>query len=764
MTAPGGTRVGPKIVASTATTKNAAAQVKGVFGRELAIFPPPVLDVADTFFSTQVPVTPENPGRRYLDLRARRPAQVRGDPGRRDPAAGRADPVRRARRGGRPVHDPRRLLQRDAELAGMRRYLDDDVATRVRRHGRLKDMSDRLTGMRMLEIAELTSRISSPDISVALKRLEVGFDTEYDTSARKRAIGAEWKAVLDARKANKSVEPHEIAKNWRERGDSAVDVVLATSMLQVGVDVSRFGLMVVTGQPKNTAEYIQASSRVGRDAKRPGLVVTLYNWTRPRDLAHYEDFEHYHSTFYRQVEALSVTPFTRRSLDRTTAGTVVAALRNVVEEHSHNPDAGTVPLDGPIVKAVLDRLLARAQYIGGHRGRDYLQQRLARFTDVWKKWQGAEDQALGYEQTKGGTERCAGCCTAPATAPGVTRPSRCPCARRRTRSTCSSPATCPHRTSRPRTGRSARRPPTPIRNPKATRWVTARFEGGPTVKFRRRVGAVRPSHLMFTSGIGSLVDLPNFSVLVRGTDDWTYFPSKPETVDERRLLAAVQRVDGLQDVTTLQKAPWMDGTDADPDGEASRVGVPVDPFPTWLRCTACNELALFTTSVFRFVNDIPSRPHDAKFVHGCRRSGKPPSPSRHVSCWPARTDISTTFPTFSSCTRAPAAPSSGCRRWRCTTAARTSARTSRCGAACGAARNMREALGKLGEKNLPACRGRHAHLRVFSDEDCDQKPKTLVVGRPTSGSAARSRRSPCRGRDRTSWRRSWRSTGTTSPA
>lgn len=403
-TAPGGTRVAPKIVASTATTKNAAAQVKGVFGRELAIFPPPVLDVADTFFSTQVPVTPENPGRRYLGICAHgvrlKSAEIRV-----------AEILLLAgqtlfdRHGA--AADPYMTLvgyfSATRELAGMRRYLDDDVATRVRRHGRLKDLSDRLTGMRMLEIAELTSRISSADISVALKRLEVGFDADYDTSARKRAIGAEWKAVLDARKGNKTVEPHEIAKQWRERGDSAVDVVLATSMLQVGVDVSRFGLMVVTGQPKNTAEYIQASSRVGRDARRPGLVVTLYNWTRPRDLAHYEDFEHYHSTFYRQVEALSVTPFTRRSLDRTTAGTVVAALRNVVEEHSHNPDAGTVPLDGPVVKAVLDRLLARAQYIGGHRGRDYLQQRLGRFTDVWKKWQGAEDQALGYEQTKGGT-------------------------------------------------------------------------------------------------------------------------------------------------------------------------------------------------------------------------------------------------------------------------------------------------------------------------------------------------------------------------
>jgi hypothetical protein len=173
-------------------------------------------------------------------------------------------------------------------------------------------------------------------------------------------------------------------------------------MLQVGVDVSRFGLMVVTGQPKNTAEYIQASSRVGRSADRPGLVVTLYNWTRPRDLAHYEDFEHYHATFYRQVEALSVTPYTRRSLDRTTAGMLVAAIRNVDDAFSRNRDAGTVPLDGPAVARVFERMRRRAEAIGAVRGRSYLDERISRFVDVWKRWQTAPDQALGYEKTKGG--------------------------------------------------------------------------------------------------------------------------------------------------------------------------------------------------------------------------------------------------------------------------------------------------------------------------------------------------------------------------
>ncbi len=91
--------------------------------------------------------------------------------------------------------------------------------------------------------------------------------------------------------------------------------------------------------------------------RRPGLVVTLYNWSRPRDLAHYEDFEHYHATFYRQVEALSVTPYTRRALDRGDAATFVAAVRNAADDSSRNLDAHDVALDGPVVAQDVDRML-----------------------------------------------------------------------------------------------------------------------------------------------------------------------------------------------------------------------------------------------------------------------------------------------------------------------------------------------------------------------------------------------------------------------
>ncbi|MFE2567079.1 DISARM system helicase DrmA [Streptomyces mirabilis] len=389
--------VGPKIVASTATTKRAADQVLGVFGRKVAVFPPQVLDVGDTFFSRQVELSRENPGRRYLGVCAHgtrlKAAEIRV-----------AEILLLAGQQlfddyGKPA-DPYMTLvgyfNATRELAGMRRYMDDDITTRVRSNGSRRGqdtLADRIVSKAgMLSIQELTSRISSSDIGVALKRLEIGFDPERDTSDRRRAFLREYAtAMKEKREPRAAMTP---------TARQAVDVVLATSMLQVGVDVSRFGLMLVVGQPKNTAEYIQASSRVGRDAKRPGLVVTLYNWSRPRDLAHYEDFEHYHATFYRQVEALSVTPFTRRALDRGVAATYVAALRQASYNTSRNLDAHDVDLDGPLAQEVERRLLERAERVGGERPRQYLSERLDRLKDEWRRKREENSSALGYRKEK----------------------------------------------------------------------------------------------------------------------------------------------------------------------------------------------------------------------------------------------------------------------------------------------------------------------------------------------------------------------------
>lgn len=254
-----------------------------------------------------------------------------------------------------------------------------------------------------------------------------------------------------------------------------------------------------------------------------------------------------------------------------------------------------------------------------------------------------------------------------------------------------------------------------------------------TAPYRRRVGAVRPSHLMFTSGIGSLVDLPNFAVLVKGLDDWNYdnIPDW-EPITEPRLLAGVKTLPLHKHVEHLRPAPWMPGLDADPRGPASRIGVPTTPFPAWLRCTVCNELAPLDSGVFGFENQKPTQPHDARFFHdacGSKKSGKKPLAvaARFVlSCTGGHLD-EFPYPHFVH------------RGDGCTQAShprlRMEDRGGNIGANveircvnCGERRNMREAMGQRNEHNLPRCRGRHAHLGVFDAEGCDRDPKVLVVG------------------------------------
>lgn len=119
-----------------------------------------------------------------------------------------------------------------------------------------------------------------------------------------------------------------------------LDTAIATNMIAVGMDVDRLGLMAVTGQPKQNSEYIQATSRIGRS--HPGLVVTLYNAYRPRDLSHYENFTGYHAQLYRFVEGTTATPFSARARDRVLHALVISAIRLNYPQMANNPDAAAI--------------------------------------------------------------------------------------------------------------------------------------------------------------------------------------------------------------------------------------------------------------------------------------------------------------------------------------------------------------------------------------------------------------------------------------
>ncbi|MEV6872232.1 DISARM system helicase DrmA [Amycolatopsis sp. NPDC051128] len=356
-----GAMVRPKVLASTATVRRAHEQVHCLFNRELAIFPAPVLDAGETFFSTQIPVDDEHPGRRYLGICAhgQRIKQVQIRVAQMLLAAAQLlfDEHGRAA-------DPYMTLvdyfSSTVELAGMRRLVDDDIATRLQQQSR-RGLRDR----RNLELRELTARINSQDIGRSLSALANTFNPDIDSTAAKAAVTALLKARREGHGQSAQAQATLDSLPRHEAGAKPVDMLLATSMLQVGVDVARLGLMVVTGQPKNSAEYIQASSRVGRDPQRPGLVVTIFNWARPRDLAHLETFVHFHETFYARVEPLSVTPFADRAMDRGLAAVLVSTLRHALHDWEGEPGAHRVPVTGPAVDSAIAWIAERAGDVVG---------------------------------------------------------------------------------------------------------------------------------------------------------------------------------------------------------------------------------------------------------------------------------------------------------------------------------------------------------------------------------------------------------------
>ena len=325
-----GRPIRPKIVASTATVRRADRQIRALFDRrQVRVFPPPGPDRRDSFFArTERP--DESPARLYIGVAAQG-RSLKVVLLRTGLALLSGAQKAWARAGGKglspnPVDPYMTLLgyfNSLRELGGSRRIIEDEVRTRLAEYGRRRrfEPDERLFADRHIdfEVLELTSRVSTNRVAEAKRRLALPMSH-----------------------------------------DERVDVALATNMISVGLDIIRLGLMVVLGQPKTSAEYIQATSRVGRDRDRPGLVVTLLNIHKPRDRSHYERFGAYHAAFYRNVEATSVTPFSPRALDRALAAAVVALSRQGRAEMTPAAGAAQILQVRTELDAVAERFAERA--------------------------------------------------------------------------------------------------------------------------------------------------------------------------------------------------------------------------------------------------------------------------------------------------------------------------------------------------------------------------------------------------------------------
>ncbi|WP_433871235.1 helicase-related protein [Saccharopolyspora sp. CA-218241] len=304
----------PKIIASTATIRASDEQVQGLYGRSVALYPPSGLDDDRTFFSKPL----ENgEGRLYVGLMPQSVSQPSAvisavTPMFEMPNAlamqGSDAPPRDAYWTLVMYHNSLRELGRSSAL------VVDDV------NGRLEPRSNRLgiPFRRVRAVLELTSRRGADELPKDLRALRVSADDS----------------------------------------DEAVDVVLSSNMLSVGIDIPRLALMLMVGQPKTTAEYIQSTSRVGRGDTH-GVVVTLFRSSRARDRSHFETFRGYHEALYRSVEPTSVTPWSLASRKRSLAGALVALLRQSLVPLADNESAVKLDLEDARIRDAVESLVKK---------------------------------------------------------------------------------------------------------------------------------------------------------------------------------------------------------------------------------------------------------------------------------------------------------------------------------------------------------------------------------------------------------------------
>ena len=359
--------VGPKIVASTATISRAKEQIRGLYGRaSVTIFPPAGLDAADSFFAREATDDKGDPlpGRLYAGVLAPGHGSLQTSEARVFATLMQSAALLNGEPG---VVDPWWTLlvffNSLRELGGALTLFSADTREYLRvvlgRHG-----IDYKKIRQLSRVEELTSRIRSDQIPSLLEDLSRGLT---------RAEAAEGEAVA-----------------------RPIDACLASNIIEVGVDIQRLSLMAVVGQPKTTSQYIQVSSRVGRDAEKPGLVVVIYSQTKPRDRSHYEKFRSYHQKLYAQVEPTSVTPFSAPAVDRALHAIIVAMVRQFGrrDEEAKLPRPFPLEKSQPLTEHIEETIRERVRAIDPEEEGSVMSRYNDRLRE-WKAWDPAEYGGFG---------------------------------------------------------------------------------------------------------------------------------------------------------------------------------------------------------------------------------------------------------------------------------------------------------------------------------------------------------------------------------
>lgn len=334
--------VKPKYVASTATIRMAGEQVRSLYGRDVAVFPPPGLSSEDSWFAR---VDRTRPGRLYLGYLA-------------------------------PLRDQQHCLAPLAAslvagpLVVFRSDQDAEVLleawwTNVVYHGSLRGVGTSSTAFES-DVREFGGRliaeyVAERDGGGPADEGGPGWTEEdkIEKELRRRFRETQVEQLWSRHTAEQIAETFE--RLGEPRGaERCLDAVLSTNMVSVGLDVSRLALMVVNGQPLTTGEYVQATSRVGR-GEAPGIVVANYYRHQARSLSHYESFRPYHESFYRFVEPSSVTPFTYQVRKRALHAALVIALRHACNGLASNQAAGSFDPGHPEVRRVVAELKRRVE-------------------------------------------------------------------------------------------------------------------------------------------------------------------------------------------------------------------------------------------------------------------------------------------------------------------------------------------------------------------------------------------------------------------